>query len=301
MSKFDKIALKIIETSLNLLGLIPKKWAVRSGNFIGQVLFLTAEKHREIALSNLTQAFGLEKSSYETRMLAKRVFQNLGQILFEIGWFLRLKPKDFHQYFHIRGLHNLKAAFEKGKGVLGLTAHVGNWELMPVLPVMTGYPANTLYRPLDFSPLNHFFIKSRSRFGMKMIPNTRSALSILRHLKKGQAVIMLMDQNVDWYEGVFVDFFGKRACTNKGMAFLALRTRTPVVPVFLVREGKGFVAEFGPEIPLMETGDLTKDVEETTRQFNKIIEDFIYRYPEQWFWVHQRWKTRPYSPWPRKK
>ncbi|MFC1811247.1 lysophospholipid acyltransferase family protein [Thermodesulfobacteriota bacterium] len=301
MSHLEKIALKIIETSLNLLGLIPRPWAVRLGNFIGEVLFLAAGKHRQITLNNLTQAFGHEKNPYEIKMLARKVFKNLGQILFEIGWFLRLRPKDFHKHFRIQGLHNLEAAFEKGKGVLGLTAHMGNWELLPVLPVLTGYPASTLYRPLDFSPLDHFFIKTRSRFGMKMIPNTRAALSILRRLKKGEAVTMLMDQNVDWYEGVFVDFFGKRACTNKGMAFLALRTRTPVVPVFLVREQRGFMAEFGPEIPLIETGDLTKDVEETTRQYNRIIEDFICRYPEQWFWVHQRWKTRPHYPWPQKK
>ena len=301
MSHLEKSLLKAIETSLNLLGLIPRPWAVRLGNFIGGVLFVVARKHRQIALNNLTQAFGHEKKSYEIKILARKVFKNLGQILFEVGWFLRLRPEDFNKHFRIQGFRNLEAAFEKGKGVLGLTAHMGNWELMPVLPVMTGYTASTLYRPLDFSPLNHFFIKSRGRFGMKMIPNTRSALSILRHLKKGEAVIMLMDQNVDWYEGVFVDFFRKRACTNKGMAFLALRTGAPVVPVFLVREGNGFMAEFGPEIQLTETGDLTKDVEETTRQFNRIIEDFICRYPEQWFWVHQRWKTRPYYPWPQKK
>jgi len=300
MSNLEKIILKLIETSLNLLGLIPRQYAVKLGNSMGQVLFLMDRKHREIALSNLTQAFGHEKNPHEIRMLGKQVFKNLGQILFEIGWSLRLKPKNFHKYFRIQGLHNLEAAFEKGKGVLGLTAHLGNWELLPVISFMTGYPASALYRPLDFSPLNHFFINSRSRFGMKMIPNTRAALSILRRLKKGEAVTMLMDQNVDWYEGVFVDFFGKRACTNKGMAFLALRTRTPVVPAFLVREGEGFLVEYGPEIPLIETGDLTKDVEETTRQYNIVIENFIRRYPEQWFWVHQRWKTRPYYPWPRK-
>jgi len=282
------------------LGLIPRQCAVKLGNFIGEVLFLVARKHREIALNNLTQAFGHEKNPHEIRMLGKQVFKNLGQILFEIGWSLRLKPQDFHKHFRIQGLHNLEAAFEKGKGVIGLAAHMGNWELLPVICFMAGYPASTLYRQFDFSPLNHFFIKNRSRFGMKMIPNTRAALSILRSLKKGKAVTMLMDQNVDWYEGVCVDFFDKRACTNKGMAFLALRTRTPVVPVFLVREGNGFIGEFGPEIPLIETGDLTKDVEETTRQYNIVIENFIRRYPEQWFWVHQRWKTRPYSPWPRK-
>jgi KDO2-lipid IV(A) lauroyltransferase len=108
-----------------------------------------------------------------------------------------------------------------------------------------------------------------------------------------------MDQNVDWYDGVFVDFFGHRACTNKGLARLALKTEAPVLPVFIVREGSLYRAEIGPEVPLIKTGDKTKDVEANTQQYNDVIEAFVRRYPDQWFWVHQRWKTRPYKPWPK--
>jgi KDO2-lipid IV(A) lauroyltransferase len=113
-------------------------------------------------------------------------------------------------------------------------------------------------------------------------------------------VALLMDQNVDWYEGVFVDFMGHRACTNKGLALLALKTGAPVVPCFMIREKKGFRAEFGPEISTLKTGDRQKDIEVNTREYNKIIENVIHRYPDQWFWIHQRWKTKPYQPWPRK-
>ena len=113
-------------------------------------------------------------------------------------------------------------------------------------------------------------------------------------------VALLMDQNVDWYEGVFVDFMGHRACTNKGLAFLALKTEAPVIPVFLIREKKGFKAEFGPEIPTLKTGDKQKDIEANTREYNRVIENVIHRYPDQWFWIHQRWKTKPYQPWPGK-
>jgi KDO2-lipid IV(A) lauroyltransferase len=105
---------------------------------------------------------------------------------------------------------------------------------------------------------------------------------------------------LDWYEGVFVDFFGDRACTNKGLALLALKTEAPVIPVFLVREGLGFKAKFCREVPLIKTGNKTKDVEANTQQYNRIIEDFIRQYPDQWFWVHQRWKTKSFAPWPRK-
>ena len=107
-----------------------------------------------------------------------------------------------------------------------------------------------------------------------------------------------MDQNFDWYEGVFVDFFGRKACTNKGMALLALKTESPVIPMFLVRERSRFKVIFEPEVPLIRTGDKTKDIEANTQQYNEVIEKIVRRYPEQWFWVHQRWKTKPFQPWP---
>jgi len=111
---------------------------------------------------------------------------------------------------------------------------------------------------------------------------------------------MLMDQNVDGYEGVFVDFFCRKAFTNKGLALLARKTEAPVVPVFLIRKESGFIVEIGKEVPLIKTDDKTKDIEANTQQYNKIIEDIIRRYPDQWLWVHQRWKTRPHQPWPKK-
>jgi len=110
---------------------------------------------------------------------------------------------------------------------------------------------------------------------------------------------ILLDQNVDWYDGVFVDYFGRPACTNKGLALLALKTGAPVIPVFLIRDGKRFIFHCEPEVPLVRTGDKIKDIEVNTERFTKIIESFVSRYPEQWFWLHQRWKTRPYHPWPK--
>ncbi|MEA3429136.1 MAG: lysophospholipid acyltransferase family protein [Thermodesulfobacteriota bacterium] len=300
MFNLQEITYKVIAGLLKVLGLIPRRTAFKLGNFIGRILFLFDKKHRKIAIENLTRAFGHEKSSYEIKTLARSVFKNLSQILFETGWSLRLNSKDFNKYFCINGLSNFEAAFEKGKGVLFLTAHIGNWELLPVSTARESRNINILFRPLDFLPLNTIFINTRTRFGAKLIPTRHSMRRILSSLKKGEGIAILLDQNVDWYEGVFVDFFGHRACTNKGMALLALKTEAPVVPVFLVREGLGFKAEFCSEVLLIKTGDKTRDVEENTQQYNRVIEDFIRQYPDQWFWVHQRWKTKPYCPWPRK-
>jgi KDO2-lipid IV(A) lauroyltransferase len=260
---------------------------------------LVDKKHRNIVYRNLSNAFGDEKTCEEIRLLARQVFENLGKLLFEIGWALRLEQRQFDRYFRIVGLSNLQAAFRRDKGVLALTAHVGNWELLTNVAAMTGYPLSIVVRPLDFGPLEAFFTAFRTRFGGHLIPTKYSMRAVLKSLQRRHMVAMLMDQNVDWYDGVFVDFFGRLACTNKGMALLALKTGAPVVPVFLVRDKLGFRADFGPEIPLVKTGDKTKDIEMNTQQYNDVIETFIRRHPDQWFWVHQRWKTRPYKPWPR--
>jgi len=286
-------------TMLRIMGMIPRKWAFGLGNILGMVIFLIDKKHRNIAIDNLICAFGHEKDPYEIKKLAREVFKNLGQIIFEIGWSLKLDRSDFSKYFCIEGLPNYRTVFEKGKGVLLLTAHAGNWELMSIIAEMTAIPVSVLFRPLDFAPLNQLLIRFRSRFGAKLIPTAGSMRKILKALKSGESMGMLMDQNVDWYEGVFVDFFNKRACTNKGLALLALKTEAPVVPVFLIRNKAGFKAIFGDEIPLIQTGDKTKDIEANTQMYNRVIESIVRRYPEQWLWVHQRWKTRPYQPWPR--
>ena len=271
-------------------------WAAR----IGRLLFAVDRKHRRIALHNLQMAFGREKTPEECVTIAKGVFENLVRMIFEIGWYQRSGADDFSKCFTLSGLDEFHSARAKGKGVLLLTAHFGNWELLPIAAFLGQIPVRYVYRPLDTPFLERFFRESRSRFGARMIPTRRGAMrQIYKELRHGYPVAMLMDQNVDWYEGVFVNFFNHRACTNTGMALLALKSGAPVVPGFLIRTDKGFHVVFGPELPCIRTGDLTKDVELNTEQYNRVIELYARRFPDQWFWVHQRWKTRPYQPWPR--
>jgi KDO2-lipid IV(A) lauroyltransferase len=179
---------------------------------------------------------------------------------------------------------------------------LGVWELLPLLSTMElkGWPANIVYRPLDYAPLEEFIVRHRTQFGAKLIKKSNALGEILKCLKRGELVALLMDQNVGWRKGVFAEFFGHRACTNKGLALLALKTRAPVVPLFLVREKSSYSVHIGEALPLITTGDRTKDLEANTQQYNTVIESFVRRFPDQWLWVHQRWKTRPYKPWPRK-
>jgi KDO2-lipid IV(A) lauroyltransferase len=291
---------RILNALLKFLGLFSRKQAVRIANLLGKIIFNVAKKHREIALDNLTYAFGNEKQPEEIERIARQVFINLVHVVFEIAWSLQLDERHLSKHFKVDGSHHFKKAFEKGRGVLVLTAHLGNWELLSVLAGMIKSPMSVVVRPLDFEPLDHYVHNLRSRFGGKMIPKQRSFRKIIRYLARGEAVYLLLDQNVDWYEGVFVDFMGHRACTNKGMALLALKTGAPVIPVFMVREKSGLRAEFGPEVVTVKTGDKQKDIEINSQEYNRVIEGFVRRYPDQWFWIHQRWKTKPYQAWPRK-
>jgi len=294
----EKITVGVFETLFKLLGFFPKTWTAGMADFLGGMLFCVDKKHRGIAMDNLTYAFGHEKQPEEIKRIARQVFINLVKVVFEIGWSLNLDERCLYKHFKIDGYHHIKNAYEKGKGVLVLTAHFGNWELLTVIGKLIKFTINIVVRPLDFKPMDQFIFNLRTRFGGKIIPKERSIHTIIRSLHRGEIVVLLMDQNVDWYEGVFVDFMGHRACTSKGLALLALKTGVPVIPVFMIREKSGFRAEFGPEIVTVKTGDRQKDIENNTQEYNKVMENCIRRYPDQWFWVHQRWKTKPYQPWP---
>ena len=295
----ERAAIALVEGVFRIMGrlsLASIEWIAKR---LGPVLHRIDGRHRRIVRANLKRAFGEEKTESELRAIELRVFENLVRILLEIGWSMNREPEEFRRHLRLRGLPNFTTAHRRGKGVLFLTAHAGNWEILPVLGSLYRFPVNVLYRPLDSPALDRLVRKMRSRFGAKMVPSHRAARKILGCLKKGEIVAMLMDQNVDWYEGVFVDFFGSRACTNKGMALIAVKTGAPVLPIFLVREEGGFAVEIGAPLPLIRTGDKTRDIETNTQLYNDAIERFVRRHPDQWFWVHQRWKTRPYQPWPR--
>ncbi len=294
--QLDNFIYRMIAAVFRLLGLLPQKRARRMADAIGHAWFVLDRRHRKVAIENLTLAFGAEKSRAEIRDLAHSIFQNLALILFEIGWARHLPERKFRKYFRFYGLHHLLAASRKNKGVLVLTAHMGNWELMAMAAGRLGYSMSGVYRPLDFKPLDRYFMDLRAAYGAKLYPKANAMRKILRSLKQKELVGILLDQNTNVQSGVFVEFFGRTACTNKGLALLAVGTRTPVVPLFVLREKTGFRVDIGPEIPLLETGDREEDIRINTRLYNRALEAVIRRYPEQWFWVHRRWKTRPPEP-----
>jgi len=298
-SRVNIIIFKIIWAMFLLIGGLPRKWAMACGNFFGLLWYRLDKKHRNITIENLARAYGSEKSKAEIKNLSKKVFQNIMQMPFEIGWSFSLNDQNWHKHFQFQGLSNLTSVYARGKGVFLLTAHIGNWELLPLFGKLTGCKGHMIYRPLDFKPLDLFFIWLRTRYGEHVIPKRNSVLKIVRVVKNGEMVVFVTDQSADWYDGVYVDFFGQLTCSNKGLAMMVERTGAPVVPIFIARVGTKYYVDVGREIPMAQTGDPIKDIDVNTQRYNDRIEDFIRRYPEQWFWLHRRWKHKPWCRWPR--
>ncbi|MEW6260626.1 MAG: lysophospholipid acyltransferase family protein [Thermodesulfobacteriota bacterium] len=293
MKRIETICERGIENILRLMGVVPDGLADLKSRLWGLLWYALDRKHRNIVLENLATAFSETMSLPERHLLARNVMARLMGMFFDMGRYLRLSRQELETRFRVEGIENIRSALDRGRGVLALTAHFGTWELLPAAAALADLPVSIVYRPLDFAPLDRVIARLRTRFGSELIPSSRGAMrSILRALSRGRIVAMLMDQNVDWYEGVWVDFFGKPACTNKGMAVIARKTGAPVVPVFLLPDGnRRWKICFQPELPIAISRDKTIDIEANTALFTRVIEGMIRRYPDQWFWVHQRWKT----------
>ncbi len=276
-----------------LFNLLPVWLLDKIGRWLGRTAYAIDKRHREISLKNLRDVFGGEKSGDEITSIARMNFENLGMNLMEFLKVPWLKRGDVDGYIECEGLENFLNTYKKGKGVIFLTAHLGNWELMAAFYGLTGYPVDIVVRDIDSPLLDGFTRWVRTRAGNRTISKGRSMRELLKVLRGGGIVGILLDQNVTWNEGVFVNFFGRLACTNKGPSLLAVSSDAGVIPTFIVREGNKHKIIIGKEIPVVYSDDKTRNMVENTARFTKVIEDLVRKYPEQWFWIHQRWKTRP--------
>jgi KDO2-lipid IV(A) lauroyltransferase len=195
----------------------------------------------------------------------------------------------------IDGFENFDAARRRGKGVLFLTGHMSAWELSSFAHALYGYPLHFLVRPVSNRRIDELINRYRCLSGNRPIEKNKSARAILKTLGEAGTVGILMDHNTAIEEGVFVDFFGIPASTTSGMARLALRTDAAVVPGFLIWDAsrRKYRLRFEAAVELSRTGDEEADVRENTQRFTKVIEEQVRRHPDQWLWVHKRWKTRP--------
>jgi KDO2-lipid IV(A) lauroyltransferase len=279
---------------IKILGTLPRPLARGFAIAIAQLVYLFHFRLRQVGMRNLAMAFP-EKSVAERKRILRGEFTSLGRQLAELCQFPRYTPENVDQVVVYDGLENYERAYARGKGVLFLTAHFGGWELSAFAHSLHGHWVNIVMRPMDNQYLDRMLQSYRTMYGNKVVPKDDFVRGLLAAMKAGETVGILMDTNMTPPQGVFVDFFGIQACTASGLARIAMRTDAAVVPGFTIWDeslGK-YRLRFDPALELIRTGNLEADIVANTQMFTKVIEDYVRKYPEQWLWVHRRWKTRP--------
>jgi KDO2-lipid IV(A) lauroyltransferase len=276
------------------LRILPRNLARAVGAGIGWLAFTFLGRLRKVGLRNLELAFP-EKVASEREAILRAVYRNLGYLLAEFCQMPGYTAEQASRFIRYDGLENYLAARARGKGVLVLTGHLGAWELSSFYHSLMGYPMGMVIRRLDNPLVDEFVNRIRCLHGNRVIHKDDFARGLIATMRAGETVGILMDTNMTPPQGFFVPFFGVEACTASGMARIALKTGAAVVPGFLLREEKeqGYVLRFGHELDLVRTADSEADALANTALFTSVIEGYVREYPDQWLWMHRRWKTRP--------
>ena len=277
-----------------VLGALPRPVARGVAIFLAHIIYLLHGKLRRVGQRNLELAFP-DMPRRQRRRTLRGVFTSLGRQLAEVCRFPRYTVKNVNDVVIYDGFENFDRALARGKGVLFLTCHFGAWELSSFVHSLHGHPLKIVMRPIDNPRVDALVQRYRTLHGNVAVNKDDFVRGLLHAMKNGEAVGILMDTNMTPPQGVFVDFFSIPACTASGIARIALRTDAAVVPGFAVwdRVLRKYRLHFDPPIGLVRTGDIEADIVANTQRFTKAIEDIIRRYPDQWLWVHRRWKTRP--------
>jgi KDO2-lipid IV(A) lauroyltransferase len=249
---------------------------------------------RSVGLRNLALALP-EKVAAERERILRTEYRNLGWLLAEFCLMQGYTAERASRFIRYEGLDNYLRARERGKGVLVLTGHLGAWELSSFYHSLMGYPMGMVIRRLDNPLVDRFVNHVRCLHGNRVIHKDDFARGLIASMRAGETVGILMDTNMTPPQGVFVPFFGVQACTASGMARVAAKTGAAVVPGFLLWEEseQKYVLRFGEEMPVVTTGEAELDALVNTEAFTTKIEEYVRQYPEQWLWMHRRWKTRP--------
>jgi KDO2-lipid IV(A) lauroyltransferase len=275
-----------------LVYLLPIRIGSAIAAFFGRCAYFLLPKYRNTALENLTRAFGNEKSSDEIRRIVLKVFENLGRNAAELINFPKIDKNNIDNFVSIEGIDIVDRSFAKGKGTIILASHFGNWELLGLTFRVKGYPGYTIGRKIYFYKYDNWLNHLRRTQDINVIYRDESPRKMLKVLKDNKILGIVADQDVDSVEGVFVTFFGMNAYTPVGPVVLAQATGASLIPAFVIREGNRHRFIIEKPIELIDTGNKDADIVTNTQKWSDIVESYIRCYPDQWIWVHRRWKTR---------
>ena len=279
---------------LKTIGAMPRSLARFVGARTAAILLWMRPGLRRAANENLKLAFP-EWTGKQRRAAIRGMTRQLGWMGAEFAHFPAYSQKNIDRIVLLDGFENFASAQARGKGVLFLTGHMSAWELAPFAQALFGYPLHFLARAIDNPRVDELVTRYRCLGGNLPVEKNQSARAVLKVLASGGTVGILADHNTLLAEGVFVEFFGVPACTTAGLARFALHTGAAVVPGFLHWDAalRKYRLCFEPSVELARTGDDATDIRENTQRFTRVIENQVRRYPDQWLWLHRRWKTRP--------
>jgi KDO2-lipid IV(A) lauroyltransferase len=286
----EYVAFQIVAFMVQLMPISGAQWV---GRKLGKFVYRPLGYRKAVTLGNLRRAFP-EKSDAEIAAIARGAYENIGISLLELAWFPKMSREQLGRMIHFDKPDVVQNAYNKGKGLIILTAHFGNWELMgQSFVVIFGFPVNGLAKTQSNPFVNRSINKRRTRVGNRVIQMETSLREVLRALRNGEAVGLVADQAAP-KENVPIEFFGTMVPTHQGPSTLCLKLLCPMVSVFSVRRPDGSYDAIVREVPSEDLkGDSEENVNELTRRHVKITEDIIRKYPDQWLWQHKRWKHVP--------
>ena len=286
----------VVRAFVSIFRLLPLKVCMLLGRPLAYAAYLVDRKRRSIAKENLRNAYGDELSGSQIQEIIRRSYLHLTSVGIDFIKLPRIVNRNnWRNYFEVEGLDFAKKAREKGKGIIFVSAHVGNWEVLGcAMEFLFHQPVHSIAKHME-NPFNdRFFTQLREDGGQKIIFTENASRAILRVLKSNQLLGILIDQNVR-ENNIFVDFFGRQAATTRSAATLALKTGAPVIMLFARRleGGYRFKVTLSEPVQTEKTGNLEKDIFNLTQRCTSIIEARIRKHPHEWLWVHRRWKGRP--------
>lgn len=277
------------------MALLPRKAALALAEGVGELAFLVARRERERTLAHLKLAYGSEKSESELRETARQVFLHFARTAVDTLQLPKLVGSGLESLIDGKeGLVLLDRLLSEGKGVIALTAHLGNWEFISAFFRSRKYQGAVVGRRIYYERFDRMICDLRKRVNVRTIYQDAPAREFLSVLRQNEILGLLADQDIDRLEGIFVPFFGRPAYTLTAPVKLALATGAPILPVFLVREGEERYRLLIEEpIRVEPKGTKEETIEEYTARWSRVVEEKIREFPEQWAWMHRRWKTQP--------
>ncbi|MBI4713431.1 MAG: lysophospholipid acyltransferase family protein [Planctomycetes bacterium] len=276
---------------------LPLRTALFLGDCLGLFAYYAFPRRRRHTHQHLRMALGNQKTPAELKQIAVRMAKNLGRNVAEFLRLPMLNEKNIDGYIEWSGLENLKEALALNRGALMLTAHFGNWDLAAVACVLKGFPVNLITKYLKNETINRFWLDYRKKMKVKALYRAGTLREIVQSLRDNQLMGFVLDQNTKREDGIFVNFFGRPACTIPSLAVLSQRLNAPVVPILMVRRPGGRHRIFiEKHLLFQKLPDQDEAIRHNTQIYTDIIERYIRQYPDHWIWMHRRWKTQPNNP-----